>query len=510
MADPEILVHIAAPSTSKDDARYRAQVDAILAFQPVSRQPIFSIDDEEVGDQSAIAQVASEQVPADEERATSGDELASVLRGHELSPVSRDAAPSRGTANQDVNRSEDVTHVSSTHLQLDSTASVDGSDQTSPRCVTRAVNAKSRTGPRAAVDRANTAPADQRPTYTALPVSSPSVRRSYSDSASLEAPLSVIPDSQPTAIDEWYLADQAPSEHVQVERSFITKNEPPFKRRRLDNNAEEEKDDSDSHSRIPSSLPSPPRPSVLYRSPTPAESTQKTRKNGLRPPKQSTNAKDSPKPSKIRPTPVFLPAAKHDISLAKLPLEIHPPPPSASGTAKFQTHITPTLAMLAERMKWTSKFCPARQSRDLQALERGYWLVRMTTISELEGDQCSSSKRSSSAAAAAATPTDWSFPFFCQFWSFLTEFLREGRAGWGVWCILSRDEEDSTNGDAGADADADVDAGRKPSMLTMKVYSWGEVVPHVYMLLYLATERRIRGMKAQWRDAGEKIVIEMP
>jgi hypothetical protein len=79
-----------------------------------------------------------------------------------------------------------------------------------------------------------------------------------------------------------------------------------------------------------------------------------------------------------------------------------------------------------------------------------------------------------------------------------------------VWCILERDGEDSTNGDAGADADADVDAGRKPSMLTMKVYSWGEVVPHVYMLLYLATERRIRGMKAQWRDAGENIVIEMP
>lgn len=507
MADPEILVHIAAPSTCKDDARYRAQVDAIRAFQPVSRQPIFSIDDEEVDDQSAIAQVASEHVLADEERATSGDELASVLRGHDLSPVSRDAAASKRTANQDVNRSEDVTHVSSTHLQLDSTASLDGSDQTSPRCVTRAANAKSRPGPRAAVERANTAPADQRPTCTALPVASPSVRRSYSDSSSLETPLSVIPDSQPPAIDERHLAEQASTEHVQVERSFITKNEPPFKRRRLDNNAEEEKDDSDSHSRIPSSLPSPPRPSVLYRSP----STQRTRKNDLRPPKRSTKPKDSPKPSKIRPTPVFLPAAKHDISLAKLPLEIHPPPPSASGTAKFQTHITPTLAMLAERMKWTSKFRPARQSRDLQALERGYWLVRLTTIPELEGDQCSSSKRSSSAAAAAAaTPTDWSFPFFCQFWSFLTEFLREGRAGWGVWCILERDGEDSTNGDAGADADADVDAGRKPSMLTMKVYSWGEVVPHVYMLLYLATERRIRGMKAQWRDAGENIVIEMP
>lgn len=46
--------------------------------------------------------------------------------------------------------------------------------------------------------------------------------------------------------------------------------------------------------------------------------------------------------------------------------------------------------------------------------------------------------------------------------------------------------------------------------LTLKIYAWGEIAVHVYLLLFLASERRIRKMGAQWRDSREEVIIQMP
>ena len=45
--------------------------------------------------------------------------------------------------------------------------------------------------------------------------------------------------------------------------------------------------------------------------------------------------------------------------------------------------------------------------------------------------------------------------------------------------------------------------------LTLKVYTWGEIASHIYLLLFLASERKIRKMGAQWRDCGEEAVVQM-
>jgi hypothetical protein len=42
------------------------------------------------------------------------------------------------------------------------------------------------------------------------------------------------------------------------------------------------------------------------------------------------------------------------------------------------------------------------------------------------------------------------------------------------------------------------------------MYAWGEVAIHIYLLLFLASERRVRGMGAEWRDSGEEVVVKMP
>ncbi|OJJ46166.1 hypothetical protein ASPZODRAFT_152374 [Penicilliopsis zonata CBS 506.65] len=169
------------------------------------------------------------------------------------------------------------------------------------------------------------------------------------------------------------------------------------------------------------------------------------------------------------------------ISLSQLPLQIHPPPPPASGDP-FVTHITPTLAMLAARLNPQRSYKPVWQTRPLDPLERGHWLI---DIEIPRGQQ-----------EEPPSPSMWDRPFISRFWTFLRDFIaRDGRAGWGVWCILERSEPEATD--------------NAEMKMLLKVYAWGETAVHIYLLLFLASERRIRGMGAQWRDGGNDTVIQM-
>lgn len=169
-----------------------------------------------------------------------------------------------------------------------------------------------------------------------------------------------------------------------------------------------------------------------------------------------------------------------------LPLEIHPPKPPVSSTP-FQTHITATLSMLTERLKPARTYNASYQTRDLDPLERGYWFVRFNIT---DTDQHHRDRDSDS--TLDGTSPVWPSPLFRTFWSFLSDFVgRDGRAGWGVWCILERN-------------------GVSPCEVTLKVYTWGEIAMHVYLLLFLASERHVRGMGAQWKDSREEVVVQMP
>ena len=43
----------------------------------------------------------------------------------------------------------------------------------------------------------------------------------------------------------------------------------------------------------------------------------------------------------------------------------------------------------------------------------------------------------------------------------------------------------------------------------VKVFCWGEVVPHVYLLLYVASNNRVRKSGLQWVDAEGEVVVRM-
>ncbi|KZF23743.1 hypothetical protein L228DRAFT_260512 [Xylona heveae TC161] len=154
--------------------------------------------------------------------------------------------------------------------------------------------------------------------------------------------------------------------------------------------------------------------------------------------------------------------------------EIHPPPPPTSITDKPPAaHITPSLALLVDKLDLPKRFKPVRVARSIRPNERGYWRI------------CTS---------------PWSQDVQDAFWAFLEDLVGTGRAGWGVWCWRGT-----------VDVDADTDAGpgaasqhaasqasiahhhhRQASQQNIvKIYCWGEIIPHIYLVAYLASQRRI-------------------
>ena len=51
---------------------------------------------------------------------------------------------------------------------------------------------------------------------------------------------------------------------------------------------------------------------------------------------------------------------------------------------------------------------------------------------------------------------------------------------------------------------------REPaSSLRVRVFCWGEVVKHVYLMLYVASKSKVRKLGLKWEDAGGEIVVRM-
>lgn len=143
-------------------------------------------------------------------------------------------------------------------------------------------------------------------------------------------------------------------------------------------------------------------------------------------------------------------------------LEIRPPPPATSiGDLTEESLITPTLTSVAQKMS-LSLFRTAFQTRDLKSMERGFWSIPCSEWSEDTRNRC---------------------------WNFLGEIIGKGDLGWGVWCV--RDGLDS-------------------EFEGMRVYCWGAVVGHIWLLLVTASFNKVRKMAVTWVDGSGEVVVRMP
>ncbi|KAK0733889.1 hypothetical protein B0T26DRAFT_686264 [Lasiosphaeria miniovina] len=146
-------------------------------------------------------------------------------------------------------------------------------------------------------------------------------------------------------------------------------------------------------------------------------------------------------------------------SLDKLGLEIiSPAPPASIKELDPANMVTEILAKMARDLNLERRFKPASQTRDLRPFERGYWLLDCTT---------------------------WDLSLKHASWKFMINYLGEGCAGWGAVCR------------------------RDPAFSWIRLYCWGCVAGHMYLLLYIMSQRKIVYTGAKWIAADGKPVIVM-
>ena len=131
-------------------------------------------------------------------------------------------------------------------------------------------------------------------------------------------------------------------------------------------------------------------------------------------------------------------------------------PPIGVDDIEPSSFVSEKLDKLASQL--SSRYRP-QAARDVEPFERGYWLVDSTS---------------------------WDIETHIAFWEFLTPYLKNGLAGWGVWC--KRDD----------------------TRRWIRLYCWGHIVKHTYLLLYLASGRQMKVTGAEWMDGAGDMVIRVP
>ncbi|KAH7270307.1 uncharacterized protein BKA55DRAFT_551234 [Fusarium redolens] len=138
-------------------------------------------------------------------------------------------------------------------------------------------------------------------------------------------------------------------------------------------------------------------------------------------------------------------------------LEIRPSSPSVGVDDVVPADlISEKLAKLARDL--SSRYRPTTK-RDIEPFERGYWLLN-----------CS----------------DWDPTVRFDTWVFLANYLKSGLAGWGTWCRRDKTHD------------------------WIRLYCWGHVAKHTYLLLYLASGRQVKTNGAKWYGADGEVALEIP
>ncbi|KAI9722696.1 MAG: hypothetical protein M1812_001627 [Candelaria pacifica] len=452
----EILIHVSAPSGAKDDNKYRKQAAAYFEFDCHNVFPAFQ------------GQLQASTPFTRLTHTTDGG----VSKVNEAPPCRRDPPyhstweerPSTSIRQDDPEATSASAYSASWHLATSSSEY----EEHAPSLLTNARPAGHNIPPFSIQSTPHTdssvrqrVPSSREPRRITtdtperpLKIQEQTVRSEPSTQyGSWRTPSSVISNSQPSS--------RLLLHHGQSSPQQSPSNLRPSKRCRLQREVSKEpatvsKDSS--NKRIDSGRKTPSSPLVL--------------------PSAVTDSSKTPPPHDQDPSVLSSPSLH-----TQKPSEIHPPPPPTSTLSPVKSepsHITPTLSMLASRIDISKRYQPLHKTRALRPLERGYWCIDTSS---------------------------WSPQLQDEFWAFLQDLIGDGRAGWGVWCHKSANVgEDKLSGVSdnrcsdGYAIDGDD---------VVRVYCWGEVVGHIYLVIFLASTRKIKGTGARWIDSGGEVVVQM-
>jgi hypothetical protein len=151
------------------------------------------------------------------------------------------------------------------------------------------------------------------------------------------------------------------------------------------------------------------------------------------------------------------------IDFSKLPIDAFPPEPkiSVEQPSTLPSQVTKHLALLKKQQPL--RFKPTKSRYTPNPDDRGYWVI-----------DCSL----------------WTSNQQQKFWHNMSEQIEAGRLGWGA--TLHRE------------------AGSSRALGKVRVYCWGEVVEHMWLVLWLCSRAKVVGSGLKWYDADGVAVFEMP
>lgn len=442
----EILVHASARSTARDDTRYRALAQAYLAFEPVSRT---ALSDALTDEESYVAE--------DDDEESAQSQLYDELLG--ATPTTSAAQKAEITRR----RSPDTDYslsIPSSIPPFSSRFKSLNSPQASFNSILDNRNSPGLKGLKAVGNQPSSSVPQE-------------IEQSQSEHSWIPPP-SVLSDSQPQS--------------QQLEDTTIYSSPITVLQALLDQSRDVlplpptiTYDITDDPSEEPTSSPpvlqiSSKNIAIVPKSFSEAFSSSIPVSSPVQLPPPSTPSVNSSQIQLVSSIPTSSLDRKHDIPSSDqisarkrqrpsikakdTTLEIHPHPPQTSTSdLSVQSFITIPLQNLAQQLSFTARYRPSSQTRHLRPMERGYWLV-----------DC----------------REWPADLKARSWAFLEGYIANGNAGWGVWC--TRDEEKEF----------------------LRAYCWGEVVGYIYLLLYLVSERKLKGKGSKWVDGEGVAVITMP
>lgn len=188
-------------------------------------------------------------------------------------------------------------------------------------------------------------------------------------------------------------------------------------------------------------------------------------------------------------------------SISSLPSAIHAPTPPV-GLASYTTHLTPSLRTLTTQLPIDTSFRPVHVARDVNVLERGYWHFRITVLRDTSSHQPDE-------PAPLSKENVWTEEAFISFWNAIATSVQSGDVGWGVSIYLQDLGPESSQSSQPACQNDEEMVRRVTKDVILKVTCWGEIVPHIYLLMWVMSDKKTTGLGMEWRDAREEGVIRM-
>jgi hypothetical protein len=185
---------------------------------------------------------------------------------------------------------------------------------------------------------------------------------------------------------------------------------------------------------------------------------------------EATHIQSSPVPASSRPPFQATRKTKGTWTRPQDSSTVIPPPAPTSDTTVPFTAFTPLFTYLRNKLGGTMRYKPVYEARTLRPTERGYWSLRVD---------------------------DWDENTRNDTWSMLSAPIGEGKAGWGTWLTKSTEPHHHSEG------------GEQDEPEEWRIYCFGEVMPDIWLLIYLSSLRKAVGLGACWVDGQGQVVARM-